>query len=77
MIIEYKKSPDIIRIDRSYKITSKEIKKILRLNDKEDIENINLWQGRSPNEIEKGKSADIDIWEIQTKEQNKSEDKVE
>ena len=50
-------------IDISYKISSKEIKKILRETDGE-VTSINLWRGRSPNQEAQGVSADNDLWEI-------------
>ena len=53
-------------IDRSYKITSKEIKEKLQIEG--EILFIHLWRGRSPNDIEKGVSPDNDQWEISTTE---------
>jgi len=58
-----------MKIDRSYKITSRELKKALGLEG--EITFINLWQGRSPKDIEQNIPADDDIWEINTKEINK------
>lgn len=62
VIIEVKKSKIAEQIDISYKISSKEILKILR--ESGEITSINLWRGRSPNDEAKGVSADKDIWEI-------------
>ena len=54
-------------IERKYRLTAKELKSKLGIEG--EISNINLWKGRSPNDIEKGKSADLDEWEINTIEQ--------
>jgi len=54
-------------IERKYIFISKELKK--KLDIEGQIQSINLWKGRSPNEVEKGKSADLDEWEINTTEQ--------
>jgi hypothetical protein len=54
-------------IERRYILTSKELKK--RLDIEGQVQSINLWKGRSPNDIKKGKSADFDKWEINTTEQ--------
>lgn len=60
------KSNPFIQIDREYIITSKELKQ--KLNIKGEILNIGLQSGRSPNDIEKGVSPDLDIWYIKTEE---------
>jgi len=62
-----KKEASYRHIERNYVITSKELKS--KLGIKGDIQNINLWKGRSPDDIEKNKSADLDEWEIKTTEQ--------
>ncbi len=54
------------QIETSYKLSSKEIKKLLKI--KGEIQSINLFKGRSPMDKEKGISADRDIWEINTLE---------
>lgn len=54
-------------IERRYVFTSRELKKKLGIEG--EINNVILWKGRSPNDIEKGKSADLDEWEINTTEQ--------
>ena len=55
-----------MNIDRSYKITSKKLKEALQIEG--EITGINLWEGRSPNDIENGVSPDNDKWEIVTNE---------
>lgn len=54
-------------IERRYILTSKEIKSKLGIDG--EISSVNLWKGRSPNDIENKKSADLDEWEINTIEQ--------
>ena len=54
-------------IERRYILTAKELKSKLGIEG--EISSVNLWKGRSPNDIEKGKSADLDEWEIDTTEQ--------
>lgn len=56
----------VMQIDREYKITSTELKKGLALEG--EIQDMGLYSGRSPNDIEKGVSPDKDIWYIHTKE---------
>lgn len=63
------KSRPFTQIDRSYKITSRELRDILKI--KGEIITISLFSGRSPDDEEKGVSPDKDIWEIQTEEQKK------
>lgn len=59
-------SKPFTQIDRDYKITSKELRQALKLEG--EITSIYLFTGRSPNEIEKGKSAEEDVWTIVTQE---------
>ncbi len=54
------------QIDREYIIMSKELKE--RLGIKGEIKGMSLWKGRSPNDIEKGKSPDDDEWKIRATE---------
>ncbi len=54
------------QIDREYLITSAELRKALKLEG--EIISIGLNKGRSPNDIEEGKSPEKDIWYINTKE---------
>jgi len=54
-------------IERRYILTAKELKSKLGIEG--EISSVNLWKGRSPNDIEKKKSADLDEWEINTIEQ--------
>lgn len=61
--IDVKKNIQLEQTDISYKIKSKEIKKILKI-DKGEIYGMNLYEGRSPYEEAEGKSADNDVWEI-------------
>ena len=56
------------QINREYILTSKEIKQTLQIQG--EIISIGLLQGRSPNDKEKGKSADEDKWYISTQEIN-------
>ena len=60
-------------INRTYIITSNELKKKLGIEG--EILNINLWEGRSPEDEEKGLSPDRDRWEIVTKEKHEMRDK--
>lgn len=62
------KKDEIVKrtIDRSYKITSAELKKFLGIEGK--INSIILYRGRSPLEKEQGKSSEEDVWEINTSE---------
>jgi len=59
-------SKPFTQINRQYILTSAELRKALNI--KGEILNVNLWKGRSPNDIEKKVSPDKDEWEIQTKE---------
>ena len=61
-----KKETEFHQIDRKYIITSAELKSRLGLVG--EVITLNLWSGRSPNDIEQGKSADKDEWEIHTRE---------
>lgn len=54
-------------IERRYILTAKEIK--TKLGIEGEITNVTLWKGRSPNDDAKGKSPDLDEWEINTVEQ--------
>lgn len=60
------KSNPFTQIDREYTITSKELKE--KLDIKGEIISLGLQAGRSPDDIEKGISPDLDIWYIKTKE---------
>lgn len=60
------RSKKFIQINREYIITSAELKKILQL--KGEIESIGLMRGRSPKDIEEGKSAEKDQWYLHTVE---------
>lgn len=55
-----------IQINREYIFTSAELRKLLGL--KGEIQNMGLESGRSPNDIEAGKSAEKDRWYIHTEE---------
>jgi len=55
-----------MHIDRSYKITSKKLKEALDIEG--EIVSMNLYSGRSPNDIAEGVSPDKDKWEITTTE---------
>jgi hypothetical protein len=59
-------SKPFIQIDRQYIISSAELRKALGLEG--EIHNMSLWKGRSPNDMEKGVSADKDEWIINTTE---------
>ena len=59
-------SKPFIQIDREYLITSAELRKALKLEG--EIINMGLAAGRSPNDDEKGVSAETDKWFINTKE---------
>jgi len=61
-----KKETEFHQIDRKYIITSAELKSRLGLVG--EIITLALWKGRSPNDIERGISADKDEWEIHTRE---------
>lgn len=63
------KSKPIMQIDREYKITSAELRKALQLEG--EILDMSLYEGRSPNDITEGKSAEKDIWLINTQEKKK------
>ena len=63
------KTKPFTQIDRQYRLTSRELRKALDL--KGEIQSINLWKGRSPNDIEAGKSPEKDEWVIQTTEVKK------
>jgi len=54
------------KIERRYVITSKELK--AKLGIVGTVIHIDLWKGRSPNDVKKGVSADKDEWEIATEE---------
>jgi len=54
-------------IERTYRLTAKELKSKLGIEG--EINSVTLWKGRDPNDIEKGKSADLDEWEIHTIQQ--------
>lgn len=56
------------KIERTYTITSKELKMILGI--KGEIINMGLQEGRSPKDIELGVSADNDKWYIDSCEVN-------
>ena len=60
------KSEPFTQINRDYKLTSKELKKAMKIEG--EIIDLGLWVGRSPNDIEKGVSPDKDVWYIKTKE---------
>jgi hypothetical protein len=57
---------EIKQINTFYKICSADFKRAFGIQG--EIKSINLLKGRSPNDIENGKSADEDIWEIYTEE---------
>ena len=59
-------SKPFIQIDREYIISSAELRIALKLEG--EIQNVGLQEGRSPNDIEKGKSPEKDLWYIHTKE---------
>ena len=59
-------SKPFTQIDREYHITSAELRKALKIEG--EIINMGLEQGRSPNDIAEGKSADKDTWFIKTQE---------
>ena len=59
-------SKPFILIQRRYEISSGELKKALGIEG--EIISINLWCGRSSNDIDKGVSPDKDVWEINTTE---------
>jgi len=61
------KKTEYKHIERTYRLTAKELKSKLGIEG--EINSVTLWKGRSPNDIEKGKSADLDEWEIHTTEQ--------
>ena len=54
-------------IERRYIFTAKELKSKLGIEG--EINSVNLWKGRSPNDIGKGKSVNLEEWEINTIEQ--------
>lgn len=54
------------QIDREYFITSAEIKKLLGI--KGEIQSMGLSCGRSPQNVDDGISANIEVWFINTKE---------
>ena len=66
--MKVKSKPKIV-INSEYIITSRELKKIIEI--KGEIKNINLWKGRSPNDMEAGKSSDDDEWIIYATEVKK------
>ena len=59
-------SKPFTQIDREYILSSAELRKALKL--KGEIINIGLYAGRSPDDIEKGKSSDKDLWYIKSTE---------
>lgn len=63
------KSTSFIQIDREYIISSRQLRKTLNLEG--EILNMGLFEGRSPNDIEKGVSAENDLWIINTREKQK------
>ena len=65
------KSTSFIQIDREYIISSRQLRKTLNIDG--EIQNIGLYEGRSPNDIEKGVSAENDLWIINTREKQKSD----
>lgn len=62
-----------MNIERSYKITSKELKEALEIEG--EIIDMSLFSGRSPNDIAQGISPDDDLWEIRTKENKEVKNK--
>jgi hypothetical protein len=54
------------QINREYIFTSAELRKLLGLEG--EIQNMGLQSGRSPKDIEEGKSAEKDRWYITTEE---------
>ncbi len=68
-----RKETKYIHIERNYVITSKELKSKLGIQG--EIININLRKSRSPIDIEKKKSSDLDEWEINTLVQGTEKDK--
>ena len=55
-----------IQINREYIFTSAKLRKLLGLEG--EIQTIGLQSGRSPRDIEEGKSAEKDRWHITTEE---------
>ena len=62
----FKITKQFTQINREYIFLSLELRKILGLEG--EIETMGLYQGRSPNAIQEGKSAENDKWIITTKE---------
>ena len=60
------KSKPFTQINREYKVTSKELKEKLGIEG--EITNMGLLVGRSPAQREEGKSAERDLWYIETEE---------
>ena len=54
------------QINREYIFTSAELRKLLGLEG--ELKNMGLQSGRSPNDVEKGVSAEKDRWYITTEE---------
>lgn len=54
------------QINREYIFTSAELRKLLGLEG--ELKNMGLQSGRSPKNIEEGKSAETDRWYITTEE---------
>jgi hypothetical protein len=54
------------KIIRTYNLSWKEIKRKLGL--KGELKTIELAAGRSPNQMEKGESADVETYEFKTEE---------
>lgn len=63
------KSKSFKQINRQYLISSGELKKAMNIEG--EIIEITNHYGRSPNEIEEGKSPDTDLWSIRTEEKIK------
>ena len=68
-----KERAQFTQVNYKYKLTSKELKEKLGLTG--EITSMQLWRGRSPNDIDAGKSPDLDEWEICTREVNKERSK--
>jgi len=59
------------QINREYIFTSAELRKLLGLEG--EIQNMGLHSGRSPKDIEEGKSAEKERWHITTEEVKSNE----
>jgi hypothetical protein len=62
----FQKVKEFVQIKREYIVTSAELRRAMDL--KGEIQSVGLYVGRSPKEIEEGKSAEKDQWIICTKE---------